>query len=230
MSISARRTAPVAASSRLGAPARLFLVVAGAFCYGLLTSHLPSPHDESTFWLGNLAAPYVLIPFLAGGWRFRLRGAVAAGALAGGGLVCGFYNVLATAAVTSSMLGLPEGTPATIRLTQAYEGWVRQQLLGAGGYPWLTIGLVVGAGCGVAGFVWAQWRARLVGTLFALTLVVEPLVYLTGLDTLVFPGGDYARSLWNLAVWALEAAAGVVLVVVWWRRDRPAARLPVRAR
>ncbi|MEY2475771.1 MAG: hypothetical protein QOG87_1086 [Actinomycetota bacterium] len=188
-----------------------------------ISSERTAPHDESTFWLGNLAAPYVLIPFLAGGWRFRLPGAVAAGALAGAGLVCGFYNVLATATVTSSMLGLPEGTPVTTRLTQAYAGWVRQQLLGAGGYPWLTIGLVVGAGCGVAGFLWAQGRARLVGTLFALTLVVEPLVYLTGLDALVFPGGDYARSVWNLAGWALEAAAGVLLALAWWRRGRTAA-------
>jgi hypothetical protein len=61
----AKRTAPT--------PVRLCSVAIAGFPYGFLTAHIPAPRtDETIFWLGNLAAPYLLIAFVPGSWRSGL--------------------------------------------------------------------------------------------------------------------------------------------------------------
>ena len=88
-----RGSAP-AVKSRFSAPVRLCLIVIGGFLYGLLAFHLPRPQRGGPIWLGNVAAPWVLIPFLAGAWRFRARTACVAGALGAAAAAAGFYNVV----------------------------------------------------------------------------------------------------------------------------------------
>ena len=58
---------------------RLLVIAVGGYLYGYVTARLPAPDTGARFWLGNLAAPYLLIPFLAGAWRFRAVAASAAG-------------------------------------------------------------------------------------------------------------------------------------------------------
>jgi hypothetical protein len=61
----AERTAPT--------HVRLCSVAIAGFPYGFLTAHIPAPRtDETIFWLGNLAAPYLLIAFVPGSWRSGL--------------------------------------------------------------------------------------------------------------------------------------------------------------
>lgn len=138
---------------------RLLAVAIGGFLYGFLTAHLPAPHDATLFWLGNLGAPYLLIPFIVGAWRFRAPVASAAGALAAGAVVAGFYN-------------LPAARNVGI--------WFRTFLLGdPGGRPWLTIAIMVGLIFGHLGFRWHHKRARFAGALVAMAFIAEPLVHVT---------------------------------------------------
>ena len=60
---------------------RLCIIAVAGYLYGFATAHILAPHDGGVFWLGNLAAPYLLIAFVAGAWRFRSVLASVAGAL-----------------------------------------------------------------------------------------------------------------------------------------------------
>jgi hypothetical protein len=120
------------------------------FLYGWWTAHLPAPHDPTQFWIGNLAAPYLLLPFLAGAWRFRAWwSAAGAGALAGSAMVAGFYNIVTSGFATNFELGLPLGTGTLERLRFIYARWFGNFVLGdPSGTPWLSIAIVVGSASG----------------------------------------------------------------------------------
>lgn len=88
-----------------------------------------------------------------------------------------------------SQMELPAGTPTWEVALTAYEKWLRNFALGdPGGLPWLSIGLLVGAGCGALGYLWSKRHSRLAGLAVAGTLVVEPLVYLTSRRDAALPG------------------------------------------
>ena len=80
---------------------RLLVIAVGGYLYGYVTPRLPAPDTGARFWLGNLAAPYLLIPFLAGAWRFRAVAASAAGALGAAAAVASFYDFLWVGDVTN---------------------------------------------------------------------------------------------------------------------------------
>lgn len=198
------------------------LAIAGAFVYGFVTSHTDSPVDASAFWIANLAAPYLLIPFVAGAWFSRAAVASLAGALAGAAAIAGFYNVLGVGDVTNAQLGLPPTASARSVLLHAYQDWVRTLVLGGpGGRPWLTVAVAAGAVAGYLGYRWRRQGSRLAATAVVSALVLEPLVHLAGLHVPpVAPNYDFTRE--NVAVWAAEALVGVLaLAWVWVGAQRP---------
>ncbi|MBI4943988.1 MAG: hypothetical protein HY830_24880 [Actinobacteria bacterium] len=161
------------------------LLVCGVLGYAL--AHIPSPHDPDDIWLGNLAAPYLVVPALAGAWRWRRAGTAAlAGALAGAGLVLGFYDgvgvgLSALRPGAWSGPGLPDASTAEVVL-DGYRRWLSTFALGhPWGTPWLTIAVLVGLLMGPAGHLLARARGAVTAALAALVvaapLLGEPLFY-----------------------------------------------------
>jgi hypothetical protein len=48
-------------------------VAAVGYAYGALAAAIPSPDDPDVFWVGNLAAPFVVLPSLLVSWVARIR-------------------------------------------------------------------------------------------------------------------------------------------------------------
>jgi hypothetical protein len=198
---------------------RLALIVVAGFLYGFLTAHLPASTSGSRMWAGNLSAPYLLLPFLAGALLPR-RAAVAAlgGALASASAIAGFYDLLMVGDVTALSVGAPPTTTARQLMLDAIGRWFSTFLLGnPGGTPWLTIALVSGGVLGLVGFAWRTtrrwWIAASVGAAFVLepaaSLVVLPLVNRIRFGV-ASPG--YSLGPENLTLWSVEAMIGVALV------------------
>ncbi|MGW5671822.1 hypothetical protein [Micromonospora sp. NPDC003776] len=182
-----------------------------AFAYGWLTGRIPAPEDPGTFWIGNLAGPYLVISFLASVWTARrVWSAALTGAAAAAVTVCGFYNVLAVGIDARNKWELSPSTPELVALRVAYEHWLRLQLIGA--RPWLLIGLVAGAVAGYFGYRWADRRDRLGLALLGGGLVVEPALYFAKLSPNIgFTGYPYRPV--NLAIWLAEAMVGAAVLV-----------------
>ena len=194
---------------------RLTAIAVIAFLYGRVTASLPAPDQPDAFWPGNIGAPYLLIPFLAGAWRFGLAGSAVAGGLGAGAMILGFYDVLAVAGNSNSSMELPLETPNLERIGHAYGRFFGTFVFGQpGGIPWLTIAIVLG-GLGLLGYRWSTRGSRLAGAIIAAPFLVEPIIYLFGLETLRFFRGDaYANDLRNTVLWAVELAVGLILL--WW--------------
>jgi len=205
------------AGSRVPSPAvRLLAVAAAGYLYGSLSARVPGTSDPTAFWVGNLAAPYLLIPFLAGTWRFRAIGSAVAGAAAAVSAVAGFYRFLIVWHTTSANLGLAADTPTRTVIARAYGYWFRNLALGdPGGRPWLSIALVAGTVCGYLGYRWADRRSRVAALAITCAFVLEPLGHFLGLFV---EGGRYTFHLSNVVIWTVEAAIGVLASVWVWRR------------
>jgi hypothetical protein len=170
-------------------------------------------------WAGNLSAPYLLLPFLAGAaLPRRATTAAAGGALAAASAIAGFYNLLMVGDVTAASVGAPVTTTARQLVLEAYARWFSTFLLGdPGGTPWLTIALVSGCLLGLVGFAWRTtrrwWLAAPVGAAFLLEPVAS-LVVLPMVNRIRFgvPSAGYALSPENLALWSVEAVIGVACV------------------
>ena len=125
----------------MSAAGRLAAVAVAGYAYGGLTAAIPAPTDPAVFWPGNLAAPYVALPFLAATWRFDRRRAAVAGAFTAMAMIAGFYGfLLVGGAVTPDALELPVTTTIRDAMLIAYARWLGTFLLGVpGGIPWLTM-------------------------------------------------------------------------------------------
>jgi hypothetical protein len=205
---------------------RLVLLAIAGYAWGAFSNGLPAPTDPSSFWVGNLCAPYVILPFLAGSWRFRAPAAGVAGAVVTGAAIAGFYGLLSVGDVTNSQLDLAASVTARDVVIEAYRRWLGTFLLGTpGGIPWLTIGIGVGIAAGLLGFAWrtrgATWAAIAVMAL----LLVEPALYAL-LATVVPAGPDYALNGPNMAIWVAEAVIGLVAIALVARSRRRAATVP----
>jgi hypothetical protein len=198
---------------------RLALIVVGGFLYGWCTAHLPASPSGTRMWAGNLSAPYLLLPFLAGALLPR-RATLAAigGSLASASAIAGFYDLLTVGDVTAASVGAPPTTTARQLVLDAYGRWFSTFLLGVpGGTPWLSIALVSGCLLGTVGFAWRTtrrwWLAAPVGAAFLLepvgSLVVLPVVQRIRFGV-ASPG--YSLSPENLLLWSVEALVGIGFV------------------
>lgn len=207
------RRRPVAGLPSTG---RVALGLLGAlligYAYGWATSAIPSPSDPEVFWVANLAAPFVVLPFAVASWVERRWGAgpataVSSGAIVGAGMVAGFYGLHRVGRDPSADPGHAE------TVAGAYARWLSTFVLGRpGGIPWLTIGITVGCVAGLLAWLWSRRAARWAGLLAVSPLLIEPLARITlGARGIPLAGG-YPRLPGNVAIWALEAAVGGVAV------------------
>jgi hypothetical protein len=194
---------------------RVTVAILAAYLFGWLAGRLPAPDDPAEFWIGNVGGPYLLIGFVAGAWATRRPVASAVlGSVCAAAAVCGFYDVAMIGPGARFHDG-PPPTPWWTAAGQAYGRWLR--LLLWGNVPWLTIAVTVGFVAGYLGHRWAVRGGRVGASMVCAVLVLEPVVYATGLNTRLLPAGAYAHSTHNITIWAIEALAGVSASMIVWR-------------
>jgi uncharacterized protein DUF6518 len=184
----------VAASSRLTVP--LALVLAAAFGAGdqYLGSLTGSGHPWAAGWstdLSLLSAPWLLLPFVAGGTQCEPRRAALLG------LACTYAALLGYAAMTLSPV---ENAHLTLAGLRGFAVSERSVLLG---------GIVTGP---LFGWFGQQWRTRraLAGALAtAAALCLEPLARRAGVNPIQ-----------DRAVWLAEVAAGLAFAAAVLARRR----------
>ena len=133
-----------------------------AWAYQLAMSHIPSPHEPHRFWVGNLASPWIVAPFVAG---FALqsvpRGALW-GVVIGEASVFGFYQ------------------------HSFFQGaW---HFLA----PWLVIAGAAGMVYGALGAAWRRTRSVVLALLVAGPFVLEPVYWVASDARLHRPYGVWA--------------------------------------
>ena len=220
-------TPPAARRRRSRTRGRLLAVLVVSFLLGLALGRIPSPARVGDLWVGNLAAPYLVVPALAGAWAGRrLLGAAVAGAVSGAGLVLGFYDVLDSVLMglrpdAGLRLGIPD-VSALGASVAATRGWVEHQVLTGYGTPWLTVAVVVGLVMGPVGYVFRR-ASGFVLVVLAAALVAGPFLAEAAFHVLASAGG--LRSLpvigsvgWpmtprNALVVSCEAAVGAITQV-----------------
>jgi hypothetical protein len=195
---------------------RVFVAVVIAYLLGWIAGRLPSPHDPAVFWISNVGGPYLVVGFVAGAWATRRAvSATVVGSVCAAAAVCGLYDFLTIGSNARGHQGLPPGTPWFTAAAQAYRRWFA--LLLWGGVPWLTIAIVIGLAAGYLGHRWAASRSRLGIIAVGAALILEPILYISGLNAHLRLGATYARSAHNIAMWGIEELLGLSIVVVAWR-------------
>jgi hypothetical protein len=174
------------------APA-LFLIVLGAAAFGAGMSVLKGNDVGIRDDIGNLSAPWLLLPFFAGAAVRRHELAAAAGLVATVVALVAFY--VANAFVLD--LG-PHSLATDLRLT-----------LGATGY-WIPRGLISGPVFGALGGLWRRRGYPVVGVGVLLLLDAEPLFWAAA-----HPAGGVASFNFqpSLAASAAEAVLGLAAAV-----------------
>lgn len=203
---------------------RVAVAIVVAYLFGWVAGRLPSPEDPTEFWISNVGGPYLVIGFIAGAWATRgtVTSAIA-GSASAVAAVCGFYNLAMIGSSARVYQGLPPGTPWLTAAGQAYERWLALLLWGS--IPWLTIAVVVGLVAGYLGHRWAVWGSRAGARLVGAALIVEPILYATGLNTHLRLGAAYVRGMHNIVIWGIEALLGVTVIILS-RRSTPAVPKP----
>ncbi len=137
-------------------PKRLPILIAfllAGWAFGLLDSRIPMPHASGAFWAGNLGAPWLALPFLAGWAAPSRRRALLAGALTCVAAMVGFFG--------------------------SGSGWGPASAAFVAG--WIAVGALAGGLYGRFGFAWGRSRALLEGLALAVPFILEPLVWSWGL-------------------------------------------------
>lgn len=189
----------------------------GGLLYGWAIAAIPLPEPrDSVFWVSNLAAPWLVLAFLAGRSQRTAGRAVATAVVTELGALMGFY---------SHFLPLHTGDPAAApkallpRMTGNLDGWLAFLA------PWLPAAVAAGLLYGMLGLVWRRSRPPVVLAMLALPFLLEPWAW------------RLHQGFWEppMALWVGEtvlglAVLGVVAVLAHREpaRDRDVAREPTR--
>jgi hypothetical protein len=173
---------------------RLVVVGVVAVSFGVLMSALKGNGGGIRDQIGNLSAPWLLLPFLAS--AYASRGRILRGALVGVAVsmlaLCGFY-------VANSLV-----------LQLGPHPWIDDlRLAVSGGRRWFVLAFLSGPTLGAIGSLWRRTGANLVALLTFALLVAEPLA------DWVLQGGAAPGWVTGLQpiVWVGESAVGVIACV-----------------
>jgi hypothetical protein len=187
---------------------RLVLCLIVAFVFGLTTSRIPAPRDPSMVWVGNLAAPWLALPFLTGWVQRSWPWAAVTGGLAVVVCVAGFYlNTLPP--LDRVYLGIAPSTSSLELVMAALSWWLGSHT------EWFTAGAATGLVFGLLGCWWGKSRQVVAGVFLAAPFLFEA------------AAGIRAGRLHSLVVWVLEAVVGVV-VLAWVVASRKTRGLALR--
>ncbi len=183
----------------------LSVCVIGGWLYGFATSHIPSPHVISVFWIGNLCAPWLVLAFFAGRTQSSARWAVLAGILTDVACAVGFYASFYALlfSLDAARLGLHPAAPVSTVITTWLRTWVSFTFF------WVLAAVAGGALYGLLGNWWRRRRSIVAGLAIALPFVVEPVLWPLK--------NRYYQGPWF--IWAVEVAVGLA-IAVWVIRSR----------
>ena len=194
---------------------RLLAVLVVTFVLGLALARIPSPSRLGDLWIGDLAAPYLVVPALAGAWAGRrLATAALAGAVAGAGLVMGFYNVLAALLRpvrpdAGLLLGLPDASRLELAVVSVRD-WVAHNALTVYGTPWLTIAVLVGLVMGPVGYLFRR-ASGFVLVVLAAALVAGPFLAEVAFHVVASAGGMRSLPVIGAVGWPMTPRNALVL-------------------
>jgi hypothetical protein len=171
--------------------------IVGGGLFGLAVSLIPSPHVVTTFWVSNLASPWLVLAFLAG-WSQRSQiWAAGTGAMADVASIVGFYGRFLFIDTHPLPGPLSQSTPLLIRIETNLSGWLHFV------FPWVLIAILAGVAYGLLGYRWGRRRSIVAGALVALPFIAEPWLWR------VYAG--YVQD--PLILWIAEGAVGVALLM-----------------
>jgi hypothetical protein len=177
---------------------RLLLILAAAVAFGVVMAVVKGQADDARNALGNMSAPWIVVPFLAGSGFARARHGALAGIVATLAAFAGFY--VAEAVILD--LG-PHPWSVDLRLAagtiNVYE----------------RAGVLSGALYGALGTLWATGRVRAAALAVGFAFVVEPLVVLALWRGNLWGGPGILRF---PALWIGEIVLGVILAAALFRR------------
>ena len=128
---------------------RLFLLIAfilAGWAFGVLDSRIPMPSTPAAFWVGNLASPWLVLPFCVGWAQPARRWSPVSGMVTCAASMVGFFG--------------PGGSwgPASFAFVAS----------------WLLVGALAGLVYGQFGDAWGRSRSLLDGLALAVPFTVEP--------------------------------------------------------
>ena len=177
----------------LSRPARLALCLMVAFLFGLTVSHIPA-------WVGNLAAPWLALPFLAGWVQRSWLWSAVTGVLAVEVCVAAFYlNTLPP--LDPVYLGLAPSTSHAGVVVAAVAWWLGFHS------QWVTLGVPAGLVFGLLGCWWGRSRLMIAGFFLAAPFLLEPAA---NVRTVALHA--YTMPLHAYVVWVIEAGVGLALL------------------
>jgi hypothetical protein len=191
----------------------ILAMVVLAYAYGALTAAVPAPDDPDQFWVSNLGAPYVALPFVGvivalstSSIRWWTSAGIT-GAVITAAIVAGFYGLHLVGRHAQADIGEQES------LGEAYLRWLSTFVFGIpGGLPWISIGVVAGATAGVLAWWWRTRRSVGAGVLGVSPLIVEGAARLVAADRGLPLAGGFPRTPANVVIWAIELGVGAAAV------------------
>jgi hypothetical protein len=131
----------------------LVAFILAGWAFGVLDSRIPMPSSPTVFWAGNLASPWLVLPFAAGWAQHSRHWALASGMVTSTASMVGFFG--------------PGGGwgPASFALVAS----------------WLLVGALAGLVYGLLGDSWGRSRSLPDGLAVAAPFIVEPWVLSVGL-------------------------------------------------
>jgi hypothetical protein len=170
----------------------LLLLLLGAIGFGVLVAVIKGQDAGVRSAVGNMSAPWIVVPFLAGTLYSRARQAALIGGATTLAAFFGFYTAEA------AILDLGEhpwyvDLKLTLGSGQVYEVW----------------GTPAGVVYGVLGWLWASRSSVAAAVAVGLAFVLEPLIVLALVRTQVWGGGGLFDHPW---LWATEIAIGLAVI------------------
>jgi len=171
---------------------RLLILFVVICAFAAVAAVVKGHHGGVRNAIGNLSAPWVLVPFLAG--AFVLPRRLALGALVG---------TASTAAALACY--------SFVRAAGGGSGRASFDLIAASGNRWLLIGVIGGVGLGATGsWLAARGRWTVVTAVVAGLLVLEPVARMFWAITRGYPVGTFVPS---PVVWSVEILCGCASVI-----------------
>jgi hypothetical protein len=178
-------------------------MLACGFAYGFATSYIPSPHEVGSFWISNLAAPWLVLAFVGGAVQRHAGWAVVTAIATELACVAGFYRLPHAFDPKWYELGVARGTSRGDLVRTSLSHWVDVNT------HWLMIAVITGVVFGLAGHLWMRRTWGWAGLALGIAIALEPLYWRFVAE------GFWPSPVW---IWPVEVVIGLVLAVQLVRR------------
>ncbi|MCW2965510.1 MAG: hypothetical protein JWO17_2762 [Actinomycetia bacterium] len=170
----------------------MLLVLLAGLAFGVAVAVIKGQDTGARDALGNMSAPWVVVPFLAGAryssvWRATLVG---------------------IAATLAALLGFYVAEAAILDLG-SHPWYTDLQLTLRAGRYWATWGFLSGAVYGALGGIWASRRIAAALAAVGLAFICEPLIVLVLSRAGIWGGAGLLEHRW---IWISEVLSGLACI------------------